>query len=126
MLIQLEPHEQHSIQGYDAHSVTLKNGQQFHQNLLIMPDQIITPWPVDDLASLSIEHLKSVLAGNPEIILIGHNAATSQQPHDLLAALSQQRIGMECLSIGAACRTFNVLLSEQRKVVLGLLFNQKP
>ena len=39
-----------------------------------------------------------------------------------MSLLSQQRIGIECMSIGAACRTYNILLSEHRAVVAGFIF----
>ncbi|HAU0934786.1 TPA: hypothetical protein JBH70_12550, partial [Legionella pneumophila] len=55
-------------------------------------------------------------------IIIGHLQTGKTLPVTLISQLSQKRIGIECMSIGAACRTYNVLLSEHRAVVAGFIF----
>lgn len=61
----------------------------------------------------------------PEIIIIGHENPGKFPPMEFMSHLSQLQIGMECMSIGAACRTYNVLLSENRAVVAGFIMSTK-
>ena len=82
----------------------------------------MSPWPVCRIQELNESNLADILQFNPEIILLGHGQPGVLAPMDVHQALSKSRIGMECMSIGAACRTFNVLLNEQRDVVLILIF----
>ncbi len=60
----------------------------------------------------------------PEVILIGYNGH-NKLLIELIQDLAKKKIGLECMSIGAACRTFNILLSEGRKVVAGFILNNR-
>lgn len=122
MEIQLAPHETHSIHSYSEHSVIV-HGQTYSQSLCISRQQIHSPWSVVTLSTLTQAELEPLLLETPEIILIGHTAHQPPPPF-IISALSQQRIGLEWMSIGAACRTFNILLGEKRKVTLGIIFSE--
>ena len=82
---------------------------------------IITPWDagpwggLDDIAALA------VLAGKIDVIFLGMGADIAHAPPALRAALEDLGIGVEVMSSPAACRTYNVLLSEGRRVALALL-----
>jgi len=58
----------------------------------------------------------------PEIIILGTKTPSALQRLDILKKLCEQHIGVECMAIDAACRTFNILLSEHRRVVAGFIF----
>ena len=74
------------------------------------------PWGgLDDLAALL------ALAGDVDVLFLGMGAEIAHAPADLRAALEQAGIGVEVMSSPAACRTYNVLLSEGRRVALALL-----
>ena len=85
---------------------------------------IITDRSVDSIDKLTPETLKPLISQSiaPEIILIGHNNPSKFPPPTTTDYLSKQRIALESMSIGAACRTYNVLLSEHRNIVLGIIF----
>jgi uncharacterized protein len=121
MDINLEKINQHSIQAYD-HSHVMIGNIQYDQNIVINKSQLIYPWLLDNLALLTIAEIEPLIELHPEVILIGHNTTPSLLPTHVLNELAMRRIGIECTSIGAACRTFNILLSESRNVVLGLIF----
>lgn len=120
MEINLESAEENSIQSYDEKSITI-NGLQYTSSILVSRDTIETNWPIQHVTELSIENVNQLLNINPEIIIIGHQELDSQIPLPVLSFLSQKQIGMECMHIGAACRTFNVLLAEQRNALLGII-----
>lgn len=124
MQIQLEPRDNHSVQSYDQNQVVIM-GHTYHENLLLTSDKIISPWDECALTDLTLENFNQVLDDAPEIILIGHCYSQTTRPYALIQALSAKRIGIECGDIGSACRTFNVLLNENRRVVLAVLFNHK-
>ena len=121
MQINREPHNRHTIQSYDNTHITL-NHTPYSENLIISRRDIISPWVIDSIFDLDEKSLAPLLAQKPEVILIGHTKGAIQLPMHLVQSLATQRVGIENMSIGAACRTFNVLLSELREVVLGIVF----
>jgi len=117
MHIQHEPHMLHSIQAYDANQVRI-NGVNYTRSLLANNTHINAEWPVYSRADFNAQCLDDILSMQPEIILIG---AKFMLPCEWLAMSAQKGVGIECMQIGAACRTFNILLGEHRSVVLGLI-----
>ncbi len=122
MQIQLEPADNNSIQAYDQNHVMI-SGKKYTQNMIITATQIISHWDAVELADLTPDQFREVLTDPPDIILLGHNLRQTIRPNLLIQELSKIRIGIECSDIGAACRTFNVLLNENRRVVLAILFH---
>lgn len=121
MQINLESSDKHTIQSY-SDSQMMINGVEYTDSLIISRGEIITPWPLHSVLELSEDLIKPLLEQHPEVILIGHRQLDVQIPIMIVQFLAQHRIGIECMSMGAACRTFNVLLGEQRNVVAGIIF----
>ncbi len=121
MQINLATPDKHTIQSYSQSQITVNN-TDYCDSLIIGREALITPWPIHSLDELTQETLKPILALLPEVILIGHNQLRLQIPMPLVQYLAYMRIGIECMSIGAASRTFNVLLGELRAVVIGFVF----
>jgi uncharacterized protein len=120
MHIQLEKASQQAIQSYSDVEIKV-NSILYQKSVIIGQEQIITDWPVRLITELDDALLRPILKLNPEIILIGHAKQGLLPPIAVLQQLSQLRIGVEIMSIGAASRTFNVLLSEDRAVVAGFI-----
>lgn len=71
--------------------------------------------------ALEAAHLDALLASDPEVVLLG-TGERHRFPHPrLLAGLAERRLGLEAMNTGAACRTFNILVAEGRRVVALLL-----
>lgn len=121
MHIHLEATDNHSIEAYSDTEIKI-NSIDYHQGLIVSRHEIISPWLIDSVNSLTDTRLQALLTHHPEIILIGHKEPSHFAPGSTLNELSRQRIALESMSIGAACRTFNVLLNEGRAVVLGIIF----
>jgi uncharacterized protein len=66
-------------------------------------------------------HFDAVLAAEPEVVLLGTGARQRFAHPRLTAALIARRIGVESMDTGAACRTYNILMTEGRKVLAALL-----
>jgi uncharacterized protein len=90
-------------------------------HVIVAPDRLIEDWRVEAPAGIALEHLEPALALQPEIVLLGTGAALDWPDADLMAALAARAVGLEIMSTPAACRTFNVLVHEQRRVVAALL-----
>jgi uncharacterized protein len=120
MHIHLEKSESTSIQAYSENSITIDN-ISYCKSLIVSSTTIQPDWPVKDIQELAIEKLSPILDLKPKIIIIGYKKTKVSSPMNLISDLSQLGIGIEFMSIGAACRTFNVLLSEHREVVLGVI-----
>jgi uncharacterized protein len=121
MHIQRETLENNTIRSYTDHEITV-GSERYESSVIISADAVIPSWPIQHLQELNETTLEPILALRPEIIMIGHSK-TATIPLPVLEYLSKQRIGIESMSIGSASRTFNVLLSEKRRVVVGIIIS---
>jgi uncharacterized protein len=94
-------------------------------HVILAADTIITDWSVETLDDVDIATLAPALSMRPEIIVLGTGADIVLPDVALMGALAERAIGLEFMTTPAACRTFNVLLHEQRRVVAALL-NPSP
>jgi len=88
--------------------------------VIVAPDRLLEDWRVATPAALALEHLEPALALLPEIVLLGTGAALEWPDADLMALCAARAVGLEIMTTPAACRTFNVLVHEQRRVVAAL------
>jgi uncharacterized protein len=93
----------------------------YREALIISASEIIPDWPVKTVEDIEQTHLEQVLALEPEVVLIGTGARQVFLPPALMMFFYGRNIGIEVMSTDAACRTFNVLVSESRKVVAALI-----
>ncbi|MEM9057422.1 MAG: MTH938/NDUFAF3 family protein [Pseudomonadota bacterium] len=96
-------------------------GQWLTGNLIISADSVHSDWPARSAATLQWEHVAPMVAMEPEIILIGSGATLSFAPPAVAAAVLGRGIGFEVMDTAAACRTFNILVAEQRRAVAGIV-----
>lgn len=78
-------------------------------------------WPPQVFEDITLEHLEPALALEPEILIIGTGPSLQFPEARIMAEIQQHGIGLEVLDTAAACRTYNVLVSENRNVVAALL-----
>jgi len=111
---------QRLIRGYAKGHITV-NDVVYRQSLIVLPDQVIADWPPQIWTEIEAAHLGQVVALRPEIILIGTGTARHQLPPEVLEPLVSGGLGWELMDTGAACRTYNILMGEGRRVAAGLL-----
>ena len=111
-----------AIQSYDKTSVTI-NGHKYASSLIVNKNAINSTWEITDITTLDTHQLEDLLQYSPEIIIFGHNNNSALLPMSVRAHLAQLGVGSECMSLGAACRTFNILLGEGRNVVFAVILN---
>lgn len=97
-------------------------GVRYEGSVLVLPDRTLA-WPMDALAALTIESLAPITAAEPavEILILGCGAAFGLPPLALRDALRAHGIALEPMDTRAACRTFNVLLAEDRRAAAALI-----
>jgi uncharacterized protein len=93
----------------------------YNHSLLVPWQGPVQAWPVADLAGLSAAHFDSIAALAPEVVIFGSGTRLRFAPPALMRGLMAQRIGVETMDTAAACRTFNVLAAEGRRVLAALL-----
>ena len=96
------------------------NDQIIDTNVILTSDEIIADWSPASLENLSIADFELALARSPEVILLGTGLKQRFPNMQLITEVVRQGIGFEIMNTAAACRTFNVLASEQRQVVAAL------
>lgn len=110
----------YQINSYQPGQVVV-NKQIYTNSIIITPEKLITDWSPQIVTEITADNLKKILELSPQLVIIG----TGAQQHFLDVALSllflQRGIGIEIMNTEAACRTYNVLLSEGRNVVAGLI-----
>ncbi len=97
------------------------SGVVWHGPVLVFPD-LTLPWTAIDAAAVGWESLRPVIEhGGVEILLLGLGARMAAVGNELRAALRRAGIVPEPMDTGAACRTYNVLIAENRKVAAALI-----
>ena len=97
-------------------------GEEWHSGpMIISATSLITDWDVHFVANLSPGHLDPIFELGPEVVLLGTGARQQFPPAELMMEFYRRGVGAEIMSTTAACRTFNVLVSEQRLVVAALM-----
>lgn len=120
MHINLEEANQNAVQSYSNNKIQI-NSIIYESSLIVSKEEIISDLAIKSIKEIDEHYLELLLKVKPELIIIGHEHPGSFPPISIISALSQKQIGIECMSIGAACRTYNVLLSEHRSVVAGFI-----
>jgi uncharacterized protein len=96
------------------------NGEHHAASLLVQPERL-QPWPVSAFAALAEAHFAALAALGPEVVLLG-TGGRLRFPHPKLSApLARAGIGLEVMDVQAACRTYNILMAEERRVLAALI-----
>ncbi len=109
-----------TVTGYDDSAVEI-NAKRFDFSLLLMPEVAARPWPVATFDALTADHFALIEQDVPDVVIIGTGARQRFVHPRLTAGLAAKRIGVECMDSKAACRTYNILMGEGRKVTLALI-----
>jgi uncharacterized protein len=109
-----------TITRHDPGRVTVGDTPFSHSVIVPWVGEVLD-WQAGDFNALQAAHFERLAALQPELVIFGSGARQRFVPPALLRALIERRIGIECMDSAAACRTYNVLVSEKRSVVAALL-----
>ncbi len=108
------------ITAYDLSYIEI-NKQRYDKSLIVMPQQLIADWPVLDFSTLNAQHFENIAAQKIEVVLLGTGEKHQFLHPKIYQALTQKGIPLECMTTAAACRTYNILMSEGRNVLAALI-----
>jgi len=109
-----------AITAYATGEIRMRD-RVFHASLIATRDAVIEEWKPAPLEQLAIDDFARLLALSPEVVILGTGAKQHMPPPELFAAFAALGIGLEVMDTGAACRTYNLLLSEYREVAVALI-----
>lgn len=110
-----------TVTSYEEHGVEI-NLIPYNHSLIVLPEVAPTPWPITSFDALTAEHFEQLNAISPDVVILGTGTRQRFIHPRLTASLIARRIGVECMDNQAACRTYNILMTEGRKVALALIF----
>lgn len=90
-------------------------------SFIVSPQRLLRDWAPTHVDNLQAKHLDPIIELKPELVLLGTGPRLIFPAPKLLASLHRQRIGVEVMDTAAACRTYNILMTEGRLVVAGLM-----
>lgn|SRR5512142_3112380 len=94
---------------------------EYRENLLVTPERIVTGWAPGGFGALTEGDFAALAALAPEVALLGTGPSLRFPDPRLTRPLIDARIGLEVMDTPAACRTFNILAAEGRRVAAGIL-----
>ena len=110
----------YSIQAYTSGAITI-NEKVYQQSLLLSATSIVHPWAVDSVMALADDHLQAILELQPDVVLLGTGDEQTFPDGAILGYFAERGIGLEVMNNGALCRTFNILVAEDRQVVAAII-----
>jgi len=108
------------IRSYADDKVEVNNAT-YARSLVISNTKLITDWEINDIEQMTLEHWQALIEPGPEVILIGTGSSLVFPHPSTYRPAIEQGIGVEFMDSGAACRTYNILLSEDRFVIAGII-----
>lgn len=108
---------------FTAHGAdhVMVNGERFTGSVVVSSEQVRDDWNVAGFDALDEAHFRYFIALEPEVLLLG-TGSQQRFPHPrLYRALTDAGIGVEVMDTPAACRTYNILVAEDRKVIAAIL-----
>jgi uncharacterized protein len=96
--------------------------ERFDASIVVQASEVHTDWNIDSFDDLTEAHFEYFLALKPEVLLLGTGSKQRFVHPRLYRSLTDAGIGLECMTTPAACRTYNILAEEDRKVIAAILF----
>ncbi len=108
------------ITGYGEGFVEI-NKQRHERSLVVLPDRVWTEWSASTFEELTPADIEALADLKQEVILLGTGRTLRFPRAELMRPLIEAGISLEVMDVSAACRTYNILVAEERKVAAALL-----
>lgn len=108
------------ITGYGEGWVDV-NETRHHHSLIVLPNRLVTDWPVTGFDALTAEHIAIIASLAPEVVLLGTGTRHRFAHPRIGTPLLEIGVSLECMDTAAACRTYNILMAEGRHVAAALI-----
>lgn len=110
----------HRITSYSNDTVSI-NEAVYHQSLVLTANSLHSPWPVINLQQIDAESLQPIFDSKPTVVLLGTGPKQSFPEPRIFGLFGERGIGLEVMDNGALCRTFNILVAEDRDVTAAII-----
>ena len=114
---------QNTITGYGIGFLEV-NQTPYSHALIVQPEGEVLAWPVEEIQDLSEDHFSMISALLPELVIVGTGKKQVFLNPKILQPLIKAKIGFEMMDSQAACRTYNILMGEGRKVLAAILLEK--
>ena len=114
---------QNTITGYGIGFIEV-NKTPYSQALIVQPDGEVMVWPVEESLDLTEDHFSMISGLQPELVIIGTGKKQVFLNPKTLQPLIKAKIGFEMMDSQAACRTYNILMGEGRKVLAAIILEK--
>ena len=111
---------QNLIRRYGPDFITIGE-EEIRASCIVAANLLVRDWPPHDVTSLRVEHLAALFELGPEVVVLSTGERQQFPPVALRAEFATRKVGLEVMEVGAACRTYNVLVGEERKVLAAIL-----
>jgi uncharacterized protein len=108
------------ITGYDLNWVEI-NQERHRSSLIVTPNQLLLEWPVKNIKDIKENSFEAIKSFDVEIILLGTGNIQEHLEPRLIEYFSKKNLAVESMNNQSACRTYNILANEERKVLLALM-----
>jgi uncharacterized protein len=112
----------YEIREYEKGKIVINDSTYYH-SVIVTSHELITNWRPQTFHDLLINDFEIIYKLNPEILLVGTGIAQLFPNPQIFSKLYEKNIGVEVMNTSAACRTFNVLMSESRNAAAALLLD---
>lgn len=119
------PSNLNTVTGYGPDHIDV-NRVRHAGALILTPEGPVQAWAAGGFDDLQPGHFAAVLALEPELVLLGTGPIHRFLPPPISRPLVEARVGFEVMDTAAACRTFNILVAEGRRVVAAFLATALP
>lgn len=110
----------HRITSYSEDTVSI-NEAVYRHSMVITAESLHCPWPVTSLQDLSPENLAPIFESGPTVVLLGTGPRQQFPEPRIFGLFGERGIGLEVMDNGALCRTFNILVAEDRAVTAAII-----
>jgi uncharacterized protein len=110
--------------GYGDGFVQLNKSVRYEHSIVVLPESVVEDWGASGFGGLRTQDFERLVALAPGVILLGTGLQQRFPAAALLRPLMEAGIGFEIMDLGAACRTYNILTGEGRRVAAALLFDR--
>jgi uncharacterized protein len=108
------------IRHYEPGQLTI-NDRVLETSVLVTPGTDLRDWPPATFEDLVPEHATPILDLEPEVVLLGTGPSQRFPEREIMLAFLERGIGIEVMDTASACRTYNILMAEDRRVVAALI-----
>lgn len=120
-LTENRPEEQYFIHSLGPDAIRIVE-DRYSRSLILSPFEGVRDWPVESVDALKPDDLAPILEWAPDVVLLATGRTQRFPSREIQVEMLRNNIGLEVMTLDAAARTFNVLASEDRRVVAAMIW----